>query len=69
MNYKVTFYKNSLELLTERKANFVNNIKKLTSQVMAKLAHECGGKGETSGMAILNHLKQMIAEREKVWRC
>ena len=69
MKYKVTFYKNSLELLTERKANFVNNIKKLTSQVMAKLAHECGGKGETSGMAILNHLKQMIAEREKVWRC
>jgi hypothetical protein len=69
MNYNVTFYKNSLELLTERKANFVNTIKKLTSQVMAKLAHECGGKGETSGMAILNHLKQMHNDREKVWRC
>jgi hypothetical protein len=69
MNYNVTFYKNSLELLTERKANFVNNVKKLTSQVMAKLARECGGKGETSGMAILNHMKQMIADREKVWRC
>ena len=69
MNYKVTFYKNTFELLTERKANFVNNVKKLTSQVMAKLARECGGNGETSGMAILNHLKQMIAEREKVWRC
>lgn len=69
MNYNVTFYKNSLELLTERKANFVNNVKKLTSQVMAKLARECGGNGETSGMAILNHMKQMIADREKVWRC
>ena len=69
MNYNVTFYKNSLDLLTERKANFVNNVKKLTSQVMAKLAHECGGNGETSGMAILNHMKQMIADREKVWRC
>ena len=69
MNYDVTFYNNTLELLTERKANFVNNVKKLTSQVMAKLAHECGGKGETSGMAILNHLKQMHHDREKVWRC
>ena len=69
MNYKVTFYKNSLELLTERKANFVNNIKKLTSHVMAKLARECGGNGETSCMAILNHLKQMHYNREKVWRC
>ena len=69
MNYKVTFYKNTLELLTERKANFVNNVKKLTSQVMTKLARECGGNGETSGMAILNHLKQMHRDREKVWRC
>ena len=69
MNYNVTFYKNSLELLTERKANFVNNVKKLTSQVLAKLARECGGNGETSGMAILNHLKQMHYDREKVWRC
>ena len=69
MNYNVTFYKNSLDLLTERKANFVNNIKKLTSQVMAKLAHECGGNGETSGMAILNHMKQMITDGKEVWRC
>lgn len=69
MNYNVTFYKNSLELLTERKANFVNNVKKLTSQVMAKLARECGGNGETSGMAILNHLKQMHHDGEQVWRC
>ena len=69
MNYKVTFYKNSLELLTERKANFINNVKKLTSQVMAKLAKECGGNGETSGMAILNHLKQMHYDGKKVWRC
>ena len=69
MNYNVTFYKNSLELLTERKANLVNNVKKLTSQVMAKLARECGGNGETSGMAILNHLKQMTKEKKQVWRC
>ena len=69
MNYKVTFYNDLVELLTERKANFVNNVKKLTSQVMSKLARECGGNGETSGMAILNHLKQMHHDREKVWRC
>ena len=69
MNYNVTFYNNTLEFLTERKANFVNNVKKLTSQVMAKLARECGSNGETSGMAILNHLKQMHYDREKVWRC
>ena len=42
MNYKVTFYNNALELLTERKANFVNNIKKLTSQVVTKLAKKNG---------------------------
>ncbi|MBO5826946.1 MAG: hypothetical protein J6R59_00510 [Paludibacteraceae bacterium] len=69
MNYKVTFYKDEMEMLTERKANFVNNVKKLTSQVMSKLARECGGNGETSGMAIFNHLKQMHYDREKVWRC
>lgn len=38
MNYKVTFYNNLAELLTERKGNFVNNLKKLTSQVVTKLA-------------------------------
>ena len=31
MNYKVTFYNDLVELLTERKSNFVNNLKKLTS--------------------------------------
>lgn len=29
MNYKVTFYKDYIELLTERKSNFVNNLKKV----------------------------------------
>lgn len=28
MNYKVTFYNDLVELLTERKANFVNQLRK-----------------------------------------
>ena len=45
MNYKVTFYKDTMQMLTERKANFVNNVKKLTSQIVGKLANECGRNG------------------------
>ena len=63
MNYKVTFYKNEMEMLTERKANFVNNLKKLTSQVVAKLAKkmasEMGRQEKTSGLTIFEFLKTM----------
>ena len=57
MKYKVTFYNDLVELLTERKANFVNNLKKLTSQVITKLAKkmaaEMGKQEKTSGLTIL----------------
>ena len=69
MNYKVTFYENAMQMLTERKANFVNNVKKLTSQIVGKLANECGRNGQTSGIAIFNRLKRMVIRDEKIWRC
>lgn len=72
MNYKVTFYNNLVELLTERKANFVNNLKKLTSQVVTKLAKkmaaEMGKQEKTSGLTILEFLKTMAANGKEVWR-
>lgn len=72
MNYKVTFYKDYVELLTERKANFVNNLKKLTSQVVTKLAKkmaaEMGKQEKTSGLTILEFLKTMAVNGKEVWR-
>ena len=72
MNYKVTFYKNEMEMLTERKANFVNNLKKLTSQVVAKLAKkmasEMGRQEKTSGLTIFEFLKTMAQNGKEVWR-
>jgi hypothetical protein len=38
MKYQVTFYKDEMEMLTERKANFVNNIKLLTTKAFEELA-------------------------------
>lgn len=67
MNYKVTFYKDYVELLTERKANFVNKLKALTSRVFEQLAQKVGTRGKTNGMAILEFLKQMAASGKKVW--
>ena len=40
MNYKVTFYNDLVELLTERKANFVNNLKKISSKILDMLGKE-----------------------------
>ena len=37
MKYKITFYKNEMEMLTERKANFVNQLKKLSSKITNEL--------------------------------
>lgn len=73
MNYKITFYKDVIQMLTERKANFVNNLKKLTSQVVTKLANrmasEMGRQEKTSGLTIFEFLKTMALNGEKVWRC
>ena len=48
MKYQVTFYETLEHLLTERKANFVNKLKKLTSKVTQELANKIGGNGTTS---------------------
>lgn len=40
MNYKVTFYKDEMEMLTERKANFVNKLKKISSKILDMLGKE-----------------------------
>ena len=52
MNYKVTFYNDLVELLTERKANFVNKLKKISSNVLDMLGKEIerqyGFKGTTA---------------------
>ncbi len=48
MKYQVTFYKDEMQMLTERKANFVNKLKKLSSRVTQELANKIGGNGTTS---------------------
>lgn len=68
MEYKVTFYKNSLELLTERKANFVNKIKSLTSKVFDELAKKTNKTGKTSAISILEHLKDLTYYEKPTWR-
>ena len=49
MNYNVTFYKDTMQMLTERKANFVNKLRKITSEVTTKLANEMGRKYNVTG--------------------
>ena len=48
MKYNVTFYKDNFSLLTQRKANFVNKLKQITSNLVTKLANECGGQGTSA---------------------
>jgi hypothetical protein len=49
MNYKVTFYKDKLEFLTERKSNYTNKLKKITSDAITKLANKLADRYEVSG--------------------
>lgn len=58
MKYNVTFYKDDFSLLTQRKANFVNKLKQITSNLITKLANECGGHG-TSAEKIYSFCKKM----------
>ena len=67
MNYKVTFYKNELEMLTERKANFVNNIKLLTTKAFEELAQRTDKKGKTSAISILEQLEDSITSNNGIW--
>ena len=48
MNYKVTFCKNEMEILTERKANFVNQLKKTLVRINIKNRIEMLQKRNTS---------------------
>lgn len=63
MNYKVTFYKDEMEMLTERKANFVNQLKKLSSKITYELFKKIDGNGKGTDK-IINFMKSMI-ERGK----
>lgn len=56
MNYNVTFYNNTLELLTERKANFVNQLKKLSTIITNKLSNEVKTDGKTVSEKIVNFM-------------
>lgn len=57
MNYKVTFYKNETEMLTERKANFVNQLKKLSSELTSKIAQKCYKNGTQA-----NRIKEKLGK-------
>ena len=56
MNYKVTFYKDEMEMLTERKANFVNQLKKLSTIITNKLSNEVKTDGKTVSEKIVNFM-------------
>ena len=58
MKYKITFYKDEMELLTERKANFVNQLKKLATLITNKLASEVKTDGKTISEKITNFMIQ-----------
>ena len=66
MNYKVTFYNNLVELLTERKGNFVNKLKKISSNILDMLGKEIerqyGIKGTTAQKIIQFMLKNAMAK-------
>lgn len=68
MNYKITFYNNIVELLTERNANFINKVKHLTSRVFNELAKKTNQNGKTSAISILQHLKEMTSDEKTTWR-
>lgn len=63
MKYKVKFYKSSKELITERKANFVNNLKKISSKITDEIANKIGGSG-SSGYRIVNYMMNMISSNK-----
>lgn len=65
MNYKVTFYNDEMEMLTERKANFVNILKKNSSQIIDKLGGKLKRYGNTTGEAIKNFIEEMSLNETK----
>ena len=56
MNYNITFYKDTMQMLTERKANFVNQLKKLSTIITNKLSNEVKTDGKTVSEKIVNFM-------------
>lgn len=56
MNYKVTFYKDYVELLTERKANFVNKIRRFSSEILHLIANKNQSKNKTIAQKLLSFI-------------
>ena len=56
MNYNITFYKDTMQMLTERKANFVNHLKKLSTIITNKLSNEVKTDGKTVSEKIVNYM-------------
>ena len=49
MKYNVTFYTNTLELITERKSNFTTKLAKITSNAISSLGDKMGQEYGISG--------------------
>ena len=64
MKYQVTFYKDEMEMLTERKANFVNQLKKLSTKITHELFNKIEGNGKGVDK-IINFMKSMIERGKK----
>ena len=65
MKYQVTFYKNTLELITERKSNFVNKLKSLSSKITYEMMKQIDKKYDfrgTSGDKIVQFLLTMTKD-------
>lgn len=59
MNYNVTFYESLEHLLTERKANYVFQLKKLSSKITQELFKKIGGNG-TGADKIIHIMKTLL---------
>lgn len=62
MKFNVTFYTNTLELITERKSNFTNKLAKITSNAISSLGDKMGqeyGISGTCGEKIAEALRQI----------
>lgn len=68
MNYKVTFYNDLVELLTERKSNFVHKLKGLTTKIINELTNEISKKYNfrgTTGEKLVQFLLSMTKDKNK----
>lgn len=60
MKYNVRFYNDLVELLTERKANFVNQMKALSSKILNEIGKKVGGGEKTTGKTLVKFLANMV---------